>query len=82
MLTRIQKWGNSQGLRLSREILEDARLEVGEEVDVSAGDGMIVIAPKRRVRGRQDLRELVNRIPRQYEAGEADWGKPRGKEVW
>ena len=25
MVTKVQKWGNSQGLRLSRQVLEDAR---------------------------------------------------------
>jgi len=28
MVTRIQKWGNSQGLRLAKRVLEDARLAV------------------------------------------------------
>ena len=25
MVTKVQKWGNSQGLRLSKELLSDAR---------------------------------------------------------
>ena len=28
MHTKIQKWGNSQGLRLAKSLLEDARLGV------------------------------------------------------
>ncbi len=82
MVTKIQKWGNSQGLRLARQVLEDARISVGDEVDVTTRDGMIVIAPVRRVRGKQSLQELVSRIPKNYEAKEVDWGKPVGKEVW
>jgi antitoxin MazE len=82
MVTRIQKWGNSQGLRLARQVLEDARLSVGDEVDVTARDGMIVIAPARRIRGKQNLQALVSRIPKNYKPGEVDWGKPVGKEVW
>ena len=27
MITRVQKWGNSQGLRLSKELLFDAAIE-------------------------------------------------------
>ena len=82
MVTRIQRWGNSQGLRLAKQVLEDACISVGEDVDVTARDGMIVIAPVRRVRGKQSLQELVSRIPRNYETREIDWGEPVGKEVW
>ena len=82
MVTKIQKWGNSQGLRLAKQVLEDARISVGDEVDVAARDGMIVIAPARRIRGKQSLQELVSRIPKNYKPGEVDWGKPTGREVW
>ena len=82
MVTRIQRWGNSQGLRLAKQVLEDACISVGDEVDVTARDGMIVIAPVRRVRGKQSLQELVSRIPRNYETREIDWGETVGREVW
>ena len=57
MVTKIQKWGNSQGLRLGKQVLEDARIAVGDSVDVAARDGVIVIAPLRRIRGKQSLQE-------------------------
>ena len=82
MVTRIQKWGNSQGLRIPREVLEEARVEVGDEVDVAADDGAILIRPVRRVRGRHRLQDLLARIPKDYRAGEIGWGGPRGKEHW
>jgi antitoxin MazE len=82
MVTKIQKWGNSQGLRLPKQVLEDARIAVGDDVDVTARDGMIVIAPARRIRGKHSLKELVSRIPADYEPQETDWGEPVGKEVW
>jgi antitoxin MazE len=82
MVTRIRKWGNSQGLRLARQVLEDAHISVGDEVDVTTRDGMIVIAPARRIRGKQSLQELVSRIPKDYKTEEVDWGEPVGREVW
>jgi antitoxin MazE len=82
MITRIQKWGNSQGLRLGRQVLEDGCISVGDDFDVAARDGMIVIAPARRIRGKVSLQELVSRIPENYRSEEMDWGKPLGKEVW
>ena len=82
MVTKIQKWGNSQGLRLARQILQDACISVGDDVEVAVREGMIVIAPVRRIRGRQSLQELVARIPKNYKPVETDWGKPVGNEVW
>ncbi len=82
MVTKIQKWGNSQGLRLAKQVLEDAHISVGDDVDVTVRDGLIVIAPARRVRGRRSLQELVSRIPQNYKNEETGWGQPVGKEVW
>ena len=82
MMTKIQKWGNSLGLRLAKQMLEDAHIAVGDEVDVTARDGLIVVGPARRVRGKRSLKELVARIPKNYKTEETDWGKPAGLEVW
>jgi len=82
MVTRIQKWGNSQGLRLAKQVLDDASIAVGDDVDIAVKDGMIVIIPSRRVRGKVSLKELVLRIPKNKRPREMDWGKPIGKEVW
>ncbi len=82
MVTKIQKWGNSQGLRLAKQVLEDAHISVGDDVDVTVRDGLIVVAPARRVRGKRNLKELVSRIPKNYKPEEIHWGQPVGKEVW
>jgi antitoxin MazE len=82
MITKIQKWGNSQGLRLNKQVLEDAQISVGDDVDVTSREGLIVIAPMRRVRGKRNLEELVSRIPKNFKAGEIEWGEPVGREVW
>jgi antitoxin MazE len=82
MVTKVQKWGNSQGLRLAKQVLEETRISVGDPVDVSTRDGVILIAPVRRVRGRLRLQELVSRIPKNYKPEEVGWGEPVGKEDW
>lgn len=82
MVTRVQKWGNSQGLRLSKELLSDAQIDVGDVVDVAVHEGSIVVTPARRVRGALDLEQLVAAIPKGYMPGEADWGPLTGGEVW
>jgi len=82
MITQVKKWGNSQGLRLSRELLAELQIAVGDEVDVAVRDGALVITPARRVRGGRDLRDLVRCIPKDDKPAELDWGCPVGREVW
>jgi antitoxin MazE len=82
MLAKIQKWGNSQGLRLAKNLLADAHLGVGDEVDVNVKDGIMVVTPAKRIRGQLSLEDIVARIPESYQTGEVDWGEPVGKEAW
>ena len=52
MRSRVTKWGNSQGLRLSQELLRSANLAVGDPVEISLEQDRIVIAraPKPKLR--------------------------------
>ena len=45
MLTKVRRWGNSQGLRVTRALLDEAGIHVGDEVEVSAGRGRIISSP-------------------------------------
>jgi len=77
-VTRVQKWGNSQGLRLARHVLEDAHIAVGDNVEVVAGKEQIVI--KKVAKQRFDLAEMVARMPKDYKVMEESFGRPVGKE--
>ena len=80
MVSRIEKWGNSQGLRLPKYLLEDDDISIGDNVEVIPQEGQIVI--KKVSRGRFDLAEMVSRMPRNYKVREESFGKPVGKEDW
>jgi len=80
MTTKLQKWGNSQGLRLSKQILDLADLSVGDEVEIAVGDNQLIVKKARR--HRYDLAELVSRIPKDYQVEEVDLGPPVGREEW
>lgn len=82
MITKIQKWGNSQGLRFPREIMEKASISIGEEVDISCKKGTIIVKPVLRARGRYRLKDLVAKMPLNYKPIEENWGTPKGKEEW
>jgi antitoxin MazE len=78
MLAKVQRWGNSQGLRLSKQLLEQANIAVGEDIEVVAKEGQIVLKKTRKF----DLTEMVSRMPKDYQVQEESFGKPVGKEVW
>jgi antitoxin MazE len=82
VITEIKKWGNSQGLRISRDLLAQLEVAVGDRVDVAVRDGTLVITPARRVRGGHDLRALVSRIPKERRSKPMEWGPPVGREEW
>jgi antitoxin MazE len=82
METKIQKWGNSQGLRIAKNILKESGISIGDEVNLTVRGGKIVVALKKPARRKQSLQELVSRIPEGYKTKEESWGKPAGREVW
>lgn len=82
MVTKVQKWGNSQGLRLPKALLAEAKVGVGDEVSITVRNGRIIIEAVKKVRGRYDLKKLLAKIPERYRAEELEWGSPVGQEVW
>lgn len=45
----LVRWGNGQGVRLNRDVVEDAGIKVGDQLDVQVREGRIVLTPS--VRG-------------------------------
>ncbi len=43
MQTQVREWGNSQGIRLSKEILKSAGIALNEVLDVSVSNGVITL---------------------------------------
>jgi antitoxin MazE len=82
MVTKVQKWGNSQGVRFTKDVLEQAQIVVGDEVEVTVRGGRIIVEPVTKVRGRYKLKDLVAKIPKGSKVEEIDWGPAVGKEAW
>jgi antitoxin MazE len=43
MTTRIQKWGNSLGLRIPRECARQTGIKAGAEVDLRVRNGRLIV---------------------------------------
>lgn len=80
MITKIQKWGNSQGIRIPREVLQQTRISIGEEIDLQVLDREILLKPVRSSRGKYRLSNLLSGKLKKF--NELDWGSPSGKETW
>ena len=82
MVTKIQKWGNSQGLRFPKAILSQTHINVGDEVDIKIHKGTIVIKPIKNIRGKYSLKNLVSKIPKNHKSKGEVWRSNVGKEAW
>ena len=80
MQTKIQKWGNSLGLRIPRSVAAEAQVEKGATVDLSVENGRLLVRPLR-VR-KYALRGLLRKVNRRNLHGEISTGKTVGREAW
>lgn len=80
MYTTIQKWGNSQAIRLPKGLLEVAALHENDKVEIRAGNDCIII--RRANKKHKTLEERLAGFSGDFKCTEWDTGKPQGKEVW
>ena len=81
MTAKISKWGNSQGLRMPKDIMDSLHLQVGDNVNISMLDGKVIIEPMKKDILNYDLNELISKIPTNYKASE-EFDTIVGKEEW
>jgi antitoxin MazE len=77
MLATIQKWGNSQAVRLPKAILEMAGIQENDRVEIKVQDGKVVIIPAKK---HKTLAERIAEYQGDYQCREWDTGKPVGRE--
>lgn len=82
MNTTIQKWGNSQGIRLPKYILEQINWNVDEVLNIEVKDNSIILKKKSQDYPVIDLEKLFSEYDGEIPIGEIDWGEPQGNEVW
>jgi len=80
MKAKIQRWGNSLGLRIPKAFTEEIGLAPGSQVDITVERGKLVVRPidEESV----DLAELLEQITPENVHEEIQTGPPVGKEIW
>ncbi len=80
MTTKVQKWGNSLGIRIPKPLATEAKVEAGTAVDISVESDSLVIRPLRR--RKYVLSELLEGVSARNLHKEVETRRPVGKEVW
>ena len=81
MRTTIVKWGNSQGIRLPKLLLDSVNLADNDTVELEAKNNSIIIKKA----GKSKYKTLAERLEGfegEYIFEEWDTGSPVGSEVW
>jgi antitoxin MazE len=78
MLSQVSKWGNSQGVRIPKKLLQSACLSLNDEVEIKAQGNMIIIMPV--------IKKTITWYLEGYEdePDRYDWGdtnEPKGREL-
>lgn len=82
MMAKIQKWGNSQGIRIPKQLLAIASIKEDDEVELIAEYDKIIIRRARKKGEKYTLQELFADYKTEYTPEEEEWGSPTGREEW
>ena len=78
MLSQVSKWGNSQGIRVSKKLLQHASIGLNDKVEIRAKDNMLIITPATEKTLAWYLEGYENE-PDRYDWGSLD--EPKGREL-
>ena len=86
--TNIKRWGNSQGIRLSKELLSQMNLQENDTVGINVHDGKMTVEKINKPK----YLNLTERLEAFYKrpideiyvesTQEVDVGDPKGNEIW
>ena len=80
MITTVQQWGNSLGVRIPKPVAQGQRLRPGSQVDLREEKDRLVIVPVEVPTF--ELTDLLRGITKRNIHAEAEFGEPQGKEIW
>ena len=80
MFAQVKKWGNSQGIRISKEILKSAGIRTNDILDIELIDGNIVLKKTFKHKTLEERAEELGQKIGPYD--EFAWSEPVGREEW
>ena len=80
MEARLQRWGNSIGVRIPSSILKDLKLKVNDIIEFKQEDDKIIISVKKN--NKISLKERFDTYEGPNLVSEFEWDEPVGRELW
>lgn len=79
----LQKWGNSQGIRIPKHVIHLLQWSNEDELELIAENNQLVLKKINKKERRKTIDELFDNYHDSYHPVTFDWDdEPRGKEVW
>ncbi len=80
MEVRLQKWGNSIGIRIPSNFLKSLKLNKDEEVNMIQEEDKIIIS---KIKNKPiSLKDRIKNYDGDNLCKDFSWDEPRGKEIW
>lgn len=80
MEIRIQKWGNSDGIRIPSSILKSLNIKTNDILNIEqSGEKIIISVPKKR---KVSLSDKFKSYKGENLAKDFSWDESVGKEIW
>lgn len=76
----LQKWGNSNGIRIPNVIIKSLNLKTNDKLTIEEDGDRIVISKS--INKNISLEERFKNYKGNNLAKDFDWDEPRGKEIW
>ena len=80
MEARLQKWGNSDGIRIPSNILKSLNLKTNDVLDLNIVDDKIIISKSKKKK--IILAERFEKYNGKNLSKEFTWDDPKGNEIW
>ena len=79
MEVRLQKWGNSDGIRIPSNILKSLNLKTNDRVELIQEEDKIIISKSKT---KISLAEKIKVYQGENLSKDFEWDEARGKEIW
>lgn len=74
----VRPWGNSQGIRIPKSILEKMNISISDTLQIEVKNDMIVL---KKIFRHKTFEERVAEYNGEISVCDFDWGEPEGKEI-
>ena len=80
MEIRLQKWGNSDGIRIPSTFLKALNLKTNDKIELIQEDDKIIISKCKK--NKISLKERFDKYNGENLSKEFEWDEDKGREIW